>query len=93
VPKYKVIVHRRVHRFISDLKDEKLKSMMKGILTKLEDYPITLREMDVEKIKGLDKTFRIRIGKYRIIFYADKAEKTIYVTHAETSRRAYKKLS
>lgn len=93
MPKYKVIAHRRVHRFISDLKDKNLKSTVKDTLTKLENYPITLREMDVEKIKGLDKTFRIRIGKYRIIFYVDKAEKTIYITHAETRKRAYKKLS
>jgi mRNA interferase RelE/StbE len=93
VPKYKVIAHRRVHRFISDLKNENLKSMVKDALTKLENYPITLREMDVEKIKGLDKTFRIRIGKYRIIFYVDKTEKTIYITHAETRKKVYTKLS
>ena len=93
MPKYNVIAHRRVYRFISDLKDEKLRSMVKDTLTKLENYPLTLREMDVEKIKGLDKTFRIRIGKYRIIFYVDKTEKTIYVTHAETRKKVYTKLS
>lgn len=90
MPKYKVIAHRRVHKFISDLKDENVKNTIKDTLTKLENYPITLREIDVEKIKGLERTFRIRIGKYRIIFYADKNEKTIYVTHAEIRKRAYK---
>jgi mRNA-degrading endonuclease RelE of RelBE toxin-antitoxin system len=40
-----------------------------------------LREIDAEKIKGLEKTFRIRIGKYRVIFFVDKTERTIYVTH------------
>jgi hypothetical protein len=56
VPKYKVIAHRRVHKFISDLKDENVKNTIKDTLTKLENYPIILREMDVEKIKGLKKT-------------------------------------
>ena len=93
MPNYKVIVHRRVHKFTSETKDQNLKNMLIDILTKLEKYPITLREMDVEKIKGLDKTFRIRIGKYRIIFHVDKTEKTIYVTHAELRKKAYKKLS
>lgn len=93
MPRYKVIAHRRVHRFISDLKDGNLKSMVKDALAKLENYPITLREMDVEKIKGLDKTFRIRIGRYRIIFHVDKRERTIYVTHAETRKKVYAKLS
>ena len=48
--------------------------------------------MDVEKIKGMDKTFRIRIGKHRIIFYSDTKEKTIYVTHAEDRKKVYTKL-
>jgi mRNA-degrading endonuclease RelE of RelBE toxin-antitoxin system len=74
------------------MKDENLKNMVKDALTKLEDYPVTLREMDVEKIKGLERTFRIRIGKYRIIFHVDKTEKTIYVTHAEARKRVYEKL-
>jgi len=47
--------------------------------------------MDVEKIKGLEKTFRIRIRKYRIIFRVNKTEKTIYVTHTEARKRVYKK--
>jgi mRNA-degrading endonuclease RelE of RelBE toxin-antitoxin system len=49
--------------------------------------------MDIEKIKGLEKTFRIRIGKYRIIFHVDKTEKTIYITHAEARKKAYTKSS
>lgn len=91
MPKYKVIAHRRVYKFISDLKDEDLKTILKDALSKLENYPLALKEMDIEKIKGLEKTFRIRIGKYRIIFCVDKEEKTIYVTHAETRKKVYKK--
>jgi len=93
VPNYKVIAHRRVHKFISNLKDPNLKNTVINTLTNLQNYPITLREMDVEKIKRLEKTFRLRIGKYRIIFHVDNAEKTIYVTHAETRKKIYKKIS
>jgi len=50
VPKYKVIAHRRVHKFISNIKDENLKNKIIDHMAKLEDYPITLREMDTEKI-------------------------------------------
>jgi hypothetical protein len=55
VPKYKVIAHRRVQEFISNVKDENLKSMVKDALTKLGNYPITLREMDTEKIKRSER--------------------------------------
>lgn len=61
-------------------------------MLKLQYYPFSLREMDVEKIKGLEKTFRIRIRDCRIIFHVDKMEKTVYVTHAETRKRVYKKI-
>ena len=50
MPKYKVIAHRRVHKFISNIKDENLKNKIIDHMAKLEDYPITLREMDAEKI-------------------------------------------
>lgn len=92
MPKYKVIAHQRVHKFINTLKNENLKDAIMTHIEKLEDYPLTLREMDIEKIKGLEKTFRIRIGKYRIIFHVDKTEKTIYITHAEARKKAYEKL-
>ncbi|HIE18410.1 TPA: hypothetical protein EYP75_01655 [Candidatus Bathyarchaeota archaeon] len=46
--------------------------------------------MNVEKIRGLERTFRIRIGEYRVIFFVDKTERTIYVTHARIRKRIYK---
>ena len=92
MPEFKVIAHRKVHKFIRRLKDEKLKNTIKDAIAKLEDYPLVLREIDVEKVKGLEKTFRIRIGRYRIIFFVDKTERTIYVTHAGTRKKIYKKL-
>lgn len=92
MPKFKVIAHRRVHKFIRKLKDDRLQNTIKDAIAKLEDYPLVLREIDAEKVKGLEKTFRIRIGKYRVIFFVDKTERTIYVTHAEARKRVYKKL-
>jgi mRNA-degrading endonuclease RelE of RelBE toxin-antitoxin system len=91
-PKYKVIAHRRVHKFLNNLKDENLKLTIISQLTNLEGNPLSLREMDTEKIKGLDRTFRERAGKYRIIFYVDNTEKMIYVTHVEARKKAYEKI-
>jgi mRNA-degrading endonuclease RelE of RelBE toxin-antitoxin system len=47
--------------------------------------------MDTEKIKGAKNTFRLRIGKYRFIFFVDNAEETVYVTHIETRKKVYTK--
>ena len=90
--KYNVIAHRRVHKFLSTLRDENSKNAIKNDLAKLEDYPVALRDMDVEKIKGAKDTFRLRVGKYRAIFHVDKTEKTIYVTHIEARKKVYEKI-
>lgn len=92
MPKYKVLAHRRVHKFLTTLTDEKLKRNITSHIKKLENYPVTLTEMDIKKIRGLEKTFRIRIGKYRIIFHVDTSEKIVYVTHGGTRKKAYTKL-
>ncbi len=91
-PKYKVVAHRRVQKVLNSLKDKNLKTIIINQMTKLEDYPLSLREMDIEKIKGLKRTFRIRTGKYRIIFHVENIEKTVYVTHVEARKKAYEKI-
>ena len=91
MPRYRVLAHRRVLRFLNTLDDERQRQAILEAMEKLERYPMSLREMDVASIRGVDKTFRIRIGRYRIIFTVDKEENTIYVTHLDTRKRIYKK--
>jgi len=90
VPKYKVIGHRRVYKFLNDFADQALKKTFIDHIAKLEDYPLSLREMDTEKIQGFKDTFRLRVGKHRIIFFVDKADGTIYVTDIIARKKGYK---
>ena len=92
MPKYAVIAHRRVYKLIKELREENLKKTIKNCISELQNYPTSLREMDVEKIRGSERTFRLRTGKSRVIFRVDKAERTIYVTHLEARKKAYTKL-
>jgi mRNA-degrading endonuclease RelE of RelBE toxin-antitoxin system len=91
MPSFRVIAHRRVQSYLNKIRNKKLKDSLIETLLKLEDYPSVLRELDIETVKGLEKTFRIRRGNHRIIFYVDKTEKTIYVTHLDARKRIYKK--
>jgi mRNA-degrading endonuclease RelE of RelBE toxin-antitoxin system len=90
--KYQVIVHRRVQKFIVNLKDPNAKATIVRQIDALQNYPLSLREMDTEKVKGSADTFRIRVGKHRIIFLAAKAERTIYVVHIEARKNVYEKI-
>ncbi len=92
MPKYKVIAHRRVYKFLNSLTEQALKNNFKQHIAKLEDYPLSLREMDTEKIRGVKDTFRLRIDKYRVIFFVDNSERTVYVTHIEFRKKAYTKI-
>jgi len=78
---YVVRIHRRVGKFIKKLADEKVRARLLDVIESLEHYPAVLRRLDVEKIRGMERTFRIRVGRYRIVFYVDKKEKVIYVTN------------
>ena len=90
--KYTVLAHRRVQKLLESQKDPALKLAVLDAMRKLQDYPLSLREMDTEKIKGLERAFRIRAGKFRIIFYVDVAERTVFVTHVEARKQAYQNL-
>ena len=69
-------------RCLKELRDEAVKERIKETLLKLVDYPLSLRELDVEKLEGAERTFRVRIGRYRLIFHVDKNERTNSVCNA-----------
>ena len=81
MPRYTVVAHKRVMKFLGELGEEALKDRIKETARKLADYPLSLRELDVEKLEGAERTFRVRIGRYRLVFHVDKTERTIFVTH------------
>ncbi|MGB9896159.1 MAG: type II toxin-antitoxin system RelE family toxin [Thermoproteota archaeon] len=59
---YKILAHRRVLEFLQNLKDEKLKNRFKEIIQELSNYPTVLKKLDVEKLEGLERSYRIRVG-------------------------------
>ena len=47
----------------------------------------------MEKLEGLKRAYRIRVGEYRIIFLVDKEDKTIYITHIGRRESIYENLT
>ena len=93
MPEYKVLAHRRVIKFLKNLQDERLKARLKEALAELQNYPIALRRLDVEKLEGLKRAYRVRVGEYRIIFLVDKEDETIYITHIGGRESIYENLT
>jgi mRNA-degrading endonuclease RelE of RelBE toxin-antitoxin system len=63
VPRYTVFAHPRVLEFLKQLTEEEVKDRIKQTIEKLVDYPLSLREIYVEKVEGAERTFRVRIGR------------------------------
>ena len=89
MPNYRVLAHPRVLAYLKDIKNENEKNRLKEAMTSLEDYPFSLRNMDVEKMKGRKRTFRIRVGDHRVLFSVDKKERVIYVTGINRRENVY----
>ena len=49
MPRYTVLVHRRVLRFLEGLSDGTTKVKIKDATEKLANYPFSLRELDVTR--------------------------------------------
>lgn len=81
MPRYTVVAHKRVMKFLVELGEQATKDRILETVRRLVDYPLSLRELDAEKLEGAERTFRVRIGRYRLIFHVDKNGRTIYVTH------------
>ncbi len=81
MPKYAVFMHNRVLKAIKELSDQNARDRVKEAIEKLGDYPLSLKELDVQKLEGIERTFRVRIGQYRLISHVDKKERVVFVTH------------
>lgn len=56
---------------------EKDRELIKDRISKLAFFPIV--HLDVKKLKGFEKTYRLRVGEYRVIFEFEKDEKVIKI--------------
>jgi mRNA interferase RelE/StbE len=75
---------------------KKLEKFPKGIRKRIEELILTLKEnplpylrFDLAKMKGYEDTYRIRIGKVRIIYRIDFRNKIIEVLDSDYRGRVY----
>jgi mRNA interferase RelE/StbE len=72
---FTIIYANSVVKFIKKLS----KRTQKRIIQKLELLTINPRLVDIVKMKGYKDTYRIRIGKYRVLIVVDFSRKIIKV--------------
>jgi len=55
----------------------------------LKTDPVPWREFDVKKIEGGENTYRIRVGDFRVVYFLDKANRTIHILKVERRGKVY----
>ncbi len=60
-----------------------------SVLETLENNPFPFRDFDLAKLKGMEDSFRIRIGKMRIKYRLLEADKAIIVFYIGPRETAY----
>jgi mRNA interferase RelE/StbE len=82
---YRIIIPKLVQKQLDDLPKKQRKRLISEIRL-LVDEP---RPSSVKKLKGYDKTYRIRVGDYRIIYKIEDQEKLILVLSSIHRKDAY----
>ena len=82
---YRIIIPRLVQKQLDDLPKKQRERLISAIRL-LVDEP---RPSGVKKLKGYDKTYRIRVGDYRIIYKIEDQEKLILILSSINRKDAY----
>ncbi len=85
-----VLVSREFEREFRKLA-EGFKNRIRELFRALASNPVPWKKFDVAKIKGREHTYRVRIGRYRIIYEIDKKKKIVRVLKLKLrDERTYK---
>ncbi len=85
---YEVLIHKKLAKSTKNLTKNHLEKFAKLIdVLRINPYP--WKEFDLKKIEGSEDTYRIRFGKYRIIYYIDKEKKAIHILKFEFRKKVY----
>lgn len=83
---YNVILSKKASNFIEKL-DKSYKNKIKDVFLSLKENPFSYPH---RKIKGEIYIYRIRIGKYRILFHINDADNIIIILKIDKRSKIYK---
>ncbi|MFO7967953.1 MAG: type II toxin-antitoxin system RelE/ParE family toxin [Archaeoglobaceae archaeon] len=83
--KYKVFLSKRAEKFLKNL-EEAAEERIKEKLRLLADNPFCL---PYKKVKGRNKTYRIRVGDFRVLYTVTSDE--VRVLKVDWRKRVYKR--
>ena len=89
--KFRVVVDRDVFKKAKKFLPKANFSKFVDLIKTLEDDSVPADKFDIEKVKGVDDIYRVRIGKFRVFYVVFWNERAIAIYKLEKRERAYKK--
>ena len=90
MPRYNLLASKQVDKTLSKL-DSKTRARIIEAIVDLENFPLFIDLHDLEKLKGRDGYYRIRVGDHRLIFKVVKEKNVIYLEKIGRRERVYDK--
>lgn len=81
---YQLIIRPKAEKHFAKL-PQKLKEKILKALKKLEDHPFQTG-LDIKKLMGTQKSYRLRVGELRVIYEIDTGNQEIFVTDIDFRR-------
>ncbi|MDO8553328.1 MAG: hypothetical protein Q7S22_00845 [Candidatus Micrarchaeota archaeon] len=63
--------------------DQKTRDRINEFCELIKNVPVPFREYDIIKIVGRENSFRVRLGRHRMIYYVDELSHKIYIIKIE----------
>ncbi len=67
-----------------------VKRQVEETLKVLQNKPIPARTYDIKKMRGVEDTYRIRIGGTRIVYTIERGQRIIIIHYIGSREKAYK---
>ena len=85
---YSIVLKKSVEKDIRKLP----KNVIPRIVSRIEALASDPYPKNSVKIEGAERTYRLRVGDYRIIYQVDKERREILILHVRHRRDAYRML-
>ena len=86
----KVILSNQARKFLDRLYDKKQSEKLCQIIDYLQIDPVPYKEYDLEKMGGMESSYRLRKGDFRIVYSFNSETNTVYVIEITRREQAYR---
>ena len=87
---FEIIVSNTARKSAKEMPDN-LKAKLIDLLDILERTAFPVEEYDIKKLRGLENTYRVRLGNWRVIYKVDFLSHKIIIIKIAPRKSAYRK--